>query len=98
VFNPWWNILNKGIGTLGYKGNWNLFDQIVVTDYFLKYYDSKDKPRLTFSRAEVLNRKFLRTTEGDRQGYPLRSYSSGIFLNGYSDHFPTMIYLVKQLQ
>ena len=97
-FNPWWNILNKGIGTLGYKGNWNLFDQIIFTDYFLKNYDSKDKPTLTFSRAEVLNRKFLRTSEGDRQGYPLRTHSGGIFMNGYSDHFPTMIYLVKELK
>ena len=97
-FNPWWNILNRGIGTLGYKGNWNLFDQIVFTDYFLKHYDSKDKPTLTFSRAEVLNRKFLRSSEGDRQGYPLRTHSGGIFLNGYSDHFPTMIYLVKEIK
>jgi len=97
-FNPWWNILNRGIGTLGYKGNWNLFDQIIFTDYFLKNYDSKDKPTLTFSRAEVLNRKFLRGNEGDRQGYPLRTYSSGIFTNGYSDHFPTMIYLVKEVK
>ena len=97
-FNPWWNILNKGIGTLGYKGNWNLFDQIIFTDYFLRNYDSKDKPTLTFSRAEVLNRKFLRSDEGDRQGYPLRTFSAGIFLNGYSDHFPTMIYLVKEIK
>ena len=97
-FNPWWNILNKGIGTLGYKGNWNLFDQIIFTNYFLQNYDSKDKPTLTFSRAEVLNRKFLRSNEGDRQGYPLRTYTAGIFLNGYSDHFPTMIYLVKELK
>ncbi len=97
-FNPWWNILGRGIGTLGYKGNWNLFDQIIFTNYFLKNYDSKDKPTLTFSRAEVLNRKFLRGEEGDRQGYPLRTYSSGIFTNGYSDHFPTMIYLVKEVK
>ena len=97
-FNPWWNILGRGIGTLGYKGNWNLFDQIIFTDYFLRNYDSKDKPTLTFSRAEVLNRKFLRGEEGDRQGYPLRTYSSGIFMNGYSDHFPTMIYLVKEVK
>ena len=97
-FNPWWNILNKGIGTLGYKGNWNLFDQIIFTDYFLKNYDGKDKPTLTFSRAEVLNRKFLRSNEGDRQGYPLRTFSGGVFLNGYSDHFPTMIYLVKEVK
>ena len=82
-FNPWWNILNRGIGTLGYKGNWNLFDQIIFTDYFLRNYDSKDKPTLTYSRAEVLNRKFLRSSE---------------FLNGYSDHFPTMIYLVKEVK
>ena len=97
-YNPWWNILGRGIGTLGYRGNWNLFDQIIFTDYFLKYYDSKDKPTLTFSRAEVLNRKFLRGSEGDRQGYPLRTFTSGIFLNGYSDHFPTMIYLVKEIK
>ncbi len=97
-FNPWWNILNRGIGTLGYKGNWNLFDQIIFNDYFLKNYDGKDKPTLTFSRAEVLNRKFLRRNEGDRQGYPLRTFSGGVFLNGYSDHFPTMIYLVKEIK
>ena len=97
-FNPWWNILNKGIGTLGYKGNWNLFDQIIFTEYFLRNYDSKDKPTLTYSRAEVLNRKFLRSNEGDRQGYPLRTFSGGVFLNGYSDHFPTMIYLVKEVK
>ena len=65
-FNPWWNILNRGVGTLGYRGNWNLFDQIIFTNYFLKNYESKDKPSLTFSRAEVLNRKFLRSSEGDR--------------------------------
>ena len=97
-FNPWWNILNRGIGTLGYRGNWNLFDQIIFTDYFLRHYDSKDKPTLTFLRAEVLNRKFLRSSEGDRQGYPLRTFSGGVFLNGYSDHFPTMIYLVKEVK
>ena len=97
-FNPWWNILNRGIGTLGYKGNWNLFDQIIFTDYFLKNFESKEKPTLTFLRAEVLNRKFLRSDEGDRQGYPLRTFSGGVFLNGYSDHFPTMIYLVKEVK
>ena len=47
-------------------------------------------------RADVLNKEFLRTTDGDRQGYPLRTYSGGVFLNGYSDHFPTQIYLVKE--
>ena len=98
VYNPWWKILDRGVGTLAYKGGWNLFDQIMMTGFFTKYYDSKEKPQLTFLRAEVLNREFLKTREGDRQGYPLRTYSGGVFLNGYSDHFPTIIYLAKVVQ
>lgn len=98
MYNPWWNMLNKGIGTLAYKGSWNLFDQIMLSDYFLRNYKSKDKPCLTYSRCEVLTREFLRTTDGSREGYPLRTYSGGVFLNGYSDHFPTIIYLVKELK
>ena len=100
MYNPWWKLLDRGIGTLAYRGGWNLFDQIVMSDYFLRCYDneSKEKSQLTFFRAEVLNREFLKTKEGDRQGYPMRTYSAGVFLNGYSDHFPTIIYLIKEVQ
>ncbi len=98
MFNPFWNILARGIGTLAYKGQWNLFDQIMCNGFFTKYREGKDKPQLTFVRAEALNRDFLKTQEGDRKGYPLRTYSSGVFLNGYSDHFPTEIFLVKEAQ
>ena len=98
LYNPWWKILDKGIGTLAYRGGWNLFDQIIFNGYFTKYHEGKDKPRLTYLRAEVLNRDFLKTREGDRQGYPMRTYSGGVFLNGYSDHFPTIIYLVKEVK
>jgi hypothetical protein len=98
MFNPFWNILARGIGTLAYKGQWNLFDQIMCNGFFTKYREGKDKPQLTFVRAEALNRDFLKTQEGDRKGYPLRTYSSGVFLNGYSDHFPTEIFLVKEAE
>ena len=97
LFNPFWQILDRGIGTLAYKGSWNLFDQIIFNGYFLQNYGKdKDKPTLTYVRAEVLNREFLKTKEGDRAGGPLRTYSSGVFLNGFSDHFPTEIFLVKE--
>ena len=97
LYNPWWKILDRGIGTLAYKGGWNLFDQIMCNGYFTRNYEGKDKPQLTFLRAEVLNREFLKTSEGDRLGYPLRTYSGGVFLNGFSDHFPTQIFLVKEV-
>lgn len=93
-YNPWWAMLDKGIGTLAYKGQWNLFDQIVLSDYFL----GDDRSRWCFFKAEVLNREFLKTKEGDRAGYPLRTFSGGAFLNGYSDHFPTQVFLVRTPQ
>ena len=92
-FNPWWSILDKGIGTLAYKSQWNLFDQIIVSGTLLK----QNRPDgLQYWKCQVNNFDFLRGTTGDRQGYPLRTYSAGVWLNGYSDHFPTEIFLIRQ--
>ena len=49
--------------------------------------------RWNFFEARVLNFDFLKDTEGNRQGYPRRTFSAGSFLGGYSDHFPTEIFL-----
>lgn len=92
-YNPWWKKLDDGIGTLAYKSQWNLFDQIIISGNLTNSSDNK----WHFLRADVLNKEFLRDTEGNRQGYPLRTYSGGSFLNGYSDHFPTEIFLVRSV-
>ncbi len=88
-FNPWWEKLDKGIGTLAYKSAWNLFDQIIISGNLVHSKDSDWK----FYDARVLNFDFLKDTEGNRQGYPKRTYSAGSYLGGYSDHFPTEIFL-----
>ncbi len=95
-YNPFWSILDKGIGTLAYRSQWNLFDQIIVSGSLLEDHQGKD--RLHFWKAVVNNYEFLRDTEGQRQNYPLRTYSGGVFLNGYSDHFPTEIFLIRQVK
>ena len=92
-YNPWWATLDKGIGTLAYRGQWNLFDQIMISKFFLG-----DRSHLTYLRHEVMNFDFLKTSEGDYAGYPLRTYSAGRFLNGYSDHFPTQVFLVREVK
>lgn len=94
MYNTMWQFYDKGIGTLAYKGQWNLFDQILVTPNLL----GKDRSSLKFWKAEIFNKRFLMNDEGPYRGYPKRTYASGIFLNGYSDHFPTLIYLVKVLK
>ncbi len=92
-YNPFWAVLDRGIGSLAYRGAWNLFDQIIISGNLL----SKKQGGLKYWKCEVMNREFLRDTEGNRQGYPRRTFASGVFLNGYSDHFPTEIFFTKEL-
>lgn len=90
-FNPFWRKLDAGIGTLAYKSQWNLFDQIILSGNLTNTPDN----RWHFYRADVLNKDFLKDTEGKRQGYPRRTFASGSYLNGYSDHFPTEVILIR---
>lgn len=93
-FNPWWSKLDSGVGTLAYKSQWNLFDQIIISGNLV---DAPDN-RWNFFEAKVLNFDFLKDTEGNRQGYPKRTYAAGSYLGGYSDHFPTEIFLRRYVE
>ena len=90
-YNPFWEMLDRGIGTLAYNSSWNLFDQIIVSGTLLK--DNSGESQLHFFQPMVHNFEFLKDKEGNRVGYPRRTFSAGVFLNGYSDHFPTEILL-----
>lgn len=94
-FNPWWEIWEPDFrGTLAYRGQWNLFDQIIVSGTLL---DNKKGPatgKLRYKGAEINDFPFLKNPEGSKYaGTPHRTYASGQWLNGYSDHFPTEIFL-----
>lgn len=93
-FNPAWKMLDSGIGTLAYKSSWNLFDQIILSGNLVHTADTK----WHYQRFIVHNHDFLRDTEGTRQGYPKRTFASGSYLNGYSDHFPTEVILVRKVE
>jgi len=92
LYNPFWKILDRGIGSLAYNDQWNLFDQIIISAPLLNAPPSE----LKFWKAEVFNRDFLIQQEGRYKGNPWRSFAGGVWLNGFSDHFPTMIYLIKE--
>lgn len=94
LWNPWWDTLRKnGVGTLKYDGLWNLFDQIVFSGNFL----DKDKSKLHYYKHEVFRRDFLFQKEGAYKGNPLRTHAGGVWLNGYSDHLPTIVYFAKEM-
>lgn len=92
-YNPFWKTYDKGYGTLTYRGAWNLFDQIIVSGTLLDG-DSSD---VKYWRHEIIYRDFLLNQDGKYKGQPLRTFAGGRFLNGYSDHLPTQIYLIKEV-
>ena len=90
-YNPWWKTLeDDGIGTLCYRGKWNLFDQIVLTRPLLE-----GQGGLLYDGNEVFRPDYLFQHDDKYEGYPLRTHGGRKWLNGYSDHLPTIVYLRK---
>lgn len=97
MYNPWHNILAKeGRGTLFYNGSWNLFDQIVMSPNMLCPKGSKDYATLKFFQNQIHIRPYLLQSEGKYKGAPKRTTAGGVWLDGYSDHLPVVVYLVKE--
>ena len=90
IYNPWVKLYKNGVGTAIYKGHWNLLDQIMVSGSFLQNNNSKWK----YHNYHIFRKDFLTKQWGDEQGLPHRSFDiNKKWDNGYSDHFPVVIYL-----
>ncbi len=101
LFNTTAKLYRKGYGTLAYRDTWNLFDNIVITSNLLRGKKSewqvlRDKRTGAFGRISQ-NPKLIQQT-GHYKGYPFRTFSGDKFQNGYSDHFPVFIYLVRSVK
>ena len=93
IYNPYESVFKKGVGTTAYRDNWSLFDQILLTQPLLE----KDYASFQFYKAGIYNRQYLITKTGTYKGYPYRSWGYGGFTDGYSDHFPVYIYVIKEV-
>ncbi len=93
-FNPFYEFYKKGIGTLAYQDSWNLFDQIILSQSLV----NSRIGGYQFYQAKVFNAPYLFQNTGHFKGYPHRTYSGNTYIGGYSDHFPTFVYLVKAVE
>lgn len=94
LHNTMYRWFKDGVGSLAWGDSWSLFDQIIVSEPLL----GKDFTTYKFYKSGVFNEDFLKQKGGQYAGYPLRTYSGGTFTGGYSDHFPTYIFLLKRLK
>jgi len=94
IYNPMENFYKKGLGSNAYRDAWSLFDQILVTKPLLE----KDFSSFRFYKAGIFNKNYLISKRGQYKGYPHRSFSNGGFTDGYSDHFPVYVYVIKEVE
>lgn len=93
IYNPFENFFRNGIGTTAYRDAWSLFDQIMITKPLL----DKDFSSYRFYKAGIFNKNYLTQKDGQYKGYPYRSWGYGGFTDGYSDHFPVYMYVIKEV-
>ncbi len=93
-FNPTEILFKNGIGSLAYRDNWNLFDQIILSPALV----GSDMTTFKYHKAVIFNKSFLTQKDGRYKGYPMRTYSGGAYTGGYSDHFPSFIYLIREVK
>lgn len=73
----------EGKGSCKYRGNWFMFDQILISASLL----DGNLPDVVQGSAEITNHEKL-FQKGKYKGLPFRNFAGNKWLNGYSDHLP----------
>lgn len=95
IYNPYEKMFTeKGWGTTAYRDALSLFDQIMMTKPLIE----DDYSSFRFWKAGIYNPSYMFNKRGRYKGYPLRSFADGGFTNGFSDHFPVYVYLIKEVK
>lgn len=95
LYNPFEKMFQKGLGSLGFRDNINLFDQIIISGNWCAKNGDYDK--YSFYKAGIYNPSYLTQKRGKFKGYPFRSWSNNnTFTGGFSDHYPVYIFVIKE--
>ncbi len=93
IYNPWMSMHKKGMGTENYQGDWHMLDQIMLSEALI----SNENDKWKYYDARIFNKDFLINKLGKSKGLPHRSFTiAHVWDNGYSDHFPVLVYLISK--
>ena len=93
LYDPMVELYQKGIGSLAWSDSWNLFDQISLSPALVTGAGGRYK----YHSTRIYNEPYLRQKDGNFKGYPFRSFVGHEWKDGYSDHFPVYVVLVREL-
>lgn len=92
-FNPMEKMHKRGMNTLAYRDGLNLFDQIILSNSLMK--KETYRTGFIFHKAGIYNPSYLISQHGKYKGYPLRSFENNRYVEGYSDHYPVFVELLR---
>lgn len=86
LYTPFIRLRRQGYGSLIYRDRRQLFDYIAFSRAFatgpgLRYY----------GHCGIFARDYLIHRSGPLKGYPIRTFQSGRYTGGYSDHLPVFL-------
>lgn len=90
-YNPYFLLKRNGTGTTPYRGDWFMFDQVLFSRNLVQA-DSG----YNYLKSGIFNESYLYQQGGKYDGYILRTYAGGKYLNGFSDHLPVYAILRKR--
>ena len=93
MFNPFAKIYQQGYGSLANQDTWSLFDQIILSAQWL----NSDQSGFYFYQEAIFKKMYMIENRGRYKGYPMRTWDGNNYRGGYSDHFPTLIILLKNI-
>lgn len=93
LYNPWFDLYKRGIGTIAYQDAWGLFDQVIVSHAWM----NKEQAGYHFYKPTIFNKEFLVQQTGRYKGYPKRTWDGSTYNYGYSDHFPVYVTFLKKV-
>ncbi len=91
LFNLSYHWMKEGKGTLKHGSQWNVFDQVIITENLL---DRDSRLFCLPEDARILDAPFLLEPDDNYTGSKLnRTYQGFTYHGGYSDHLPVMLML-----
>ena len=92
LYNCSYFAFQEGEGTYKYRSDWNLLDQIIVSDNVI----TGNKINYICNSFTIFKPNFIITHSGKYEGTPFPTYGGNRYLGGYSDHFPVYAKFTSQ--
>ncbi|WP_372751971.1 hypothetical protein [Labilibaculum sp.] len=90
LYNLMYDLKMQGKGSYNYRGNWNMLDNIIVSNSLLS---NTNGLHTNHQNGKIFTEKWICYQNEDGTYVPSRSYSGPKYYGGYSDHFPVYFQL-----